>query len=63
MREEGEGVNEGEAGFEAETLRVLETGGDGGFSATPLEEVLTWSPRVNKIAGDVVVDPSNNVLI
>ncbi len=63
MSEEGEGVNEGEADFEMDTPRVLETGGDRGFSAAPFEAVLIWSLRVNKIAGDVVVDNSNNILI
>lgn len=46
MREEEEGVNEGED-FEVVILRVL----------------LIWSLCVKKIAGDVVVDTSNDISI
>lgn len=63
MREEVEGVNEGEADFKVEMPSVLEAGRDRGFSATSFEAVRIWSLRVNTVAGDVVVDASNNTLI
>lgn len=40
---------------------MLETGGDGRFSATSFGAVLIWSLGVNNIAGDVV-DANNNTL-
>lgn len=61
MREEG--VNEGGADFEEEIPSALPTAGDRRFSATSLEAVLIWSVRINKIAGDVVVDDRNNIFM